>query len=316
MVKKSSPTHGSLQFWPRVRSKDHLARVRSWTKNKDAKPVGFMGYKVGMAHYYGSEQEGKKTIFHSVPVTIIECPPLKILSVRFYNNNKLVTEVLCPNLDKELSRTIKLPKNSLKKLDDVKENFTDIRLNVYSQPKSTTIGKKKPDVFELPVGGNKDDQLSWVKDNLEKEINVKDIFEEQSLIDTHSVTTGKGFQGVIKRFGVRLKSHKSEKGQRAVGARSGGWTSHAHMMWRVPQPGKMGYHTRTDYNKVIMKIDDNLETINPINGFRAYGLVKNPYIIIKGSVSGPVKRAIKLSFPTRPNKKLLKSKIKFEKVIL
>lgn len=316
MVKRLSPRHGSLQFWPRKRSKGSLARVRNWTILKDIKPLGFMGYKVGMVHITGIEEAGKKTINYSFPATVVECPPLKILSARFYNKNQLKTEILSQKIDSNVKKTLTLPEKYSKSLDDVKVDYDEVRLMVYTQPKLTSIGKKKPEIFELPLGGNKDDQLNWLKENMDKEISIADIFEENTMLDIHSITTGKGFQGVIKRFGVRLKAKKSEKGQRAVGARSGGWTSHAHMMWRVPQPGKMGYHTRTEYNKVIYKISDNLEEINPKAGYRGYGMVKNSYILLRGSVSGPSKRAIKMSFPRRPNKRLLKSKIKLDKVIL
>jgi len=316
MVKKLSPRHGSLQFWPRKRSKGSLARVRNWTTIKDTKPLGFMGYKVGMVHITGVEEDGKKTINYSFPATVIECPPLKILSARFYNKKQLKTEILSQKIDPEVKKTLTLPDKYSKSFDDVKVDFDEIRLMAYTQPKLTTIGKKKPEIFELPIGGNKDDQLAWLKENINKEISIKDIFEENTMLDTHAITIGKGFQGVIKRFGVRLKAKKSEKGQRAVGARSGGWKAHAHMMWRVPQPGKMGHHTRTEYNKVVYKINDNLEEINPVSGYRGYGIVKNTYILLKGSVSGPSKRAIKMSFPRRPNKSLIKPKIKLEKVIL
>ncbi|MBW2998760.1 50S ribosomal protein L3 [Candidatus Woesearchaeota archaeon] len=316
MVKRLSPRHGSLQFWPRKRSKSLLARVRNWVKPKDVKLSGFMGYKVGMTHMTGVEEVGKKIVNYSFPVTIIECPPLKILSARFYNKSSLVSEVLAPKLDEELKRKLTIPKSNSKKIDDFSKDFTEVRLVMYSQPKKTSLGKKKPELFEIALGGNKDDQFSWVKENFDKEFSVNDIFDENTLVDVHAVTKGKGFQGVVKRFGVRLKAKKSEKGQRAVGARSGGWTSQAHMMWRVPQAGKMGYHTRTDYNKAVMKISDDLESINPQNGYRGYGKVKNSYILLRGSVPGNVKRPVKLSFPVRPNKKLINPKIKVEKVVL
>ncbi|MBW3021021.1 50S ribosomal protein L3 [Candidatus Woesearchaeota archaeon] len=316
MVKKLSPRHGSLQFWPRKRSKSLLARVRNWVKPSDVKLSGFMGYKVGMTHMTGVEEVGKKVINYSFPVTIIECPPLKILSARFYNKNLLVSEVLSPKLDEEVKRKLKIPKTSSKKVDDFSKDFTEIRLVMYSQPGKTSIGKKKPELFEVALGGSKDDQLAWVKENLDKEFSINDIFAGSKMVDVHAVTKGKGYQGVVKRFGVRLKAKKSEKGQRAVGARSGGWTSQAHMMWRVPQPGKMGFHTRTEYNKVVMSISDDLKSINPVNGYRGYGMVKNSYMLLRGSVPGAVKRPVKLSFPVRPNKKLINPKIKIEKVVL
>jgi|APSaa5957512622_1039677.scaffolds.fasta_scaffold00091_41 large subunit ribosomal protein L3 len=310
MVKKANPRHGSMQFWPRKRAKKLLTRVRTWT-GKQAKPLGFVGYKVGMAHMMGAEQKGKLTLQHSIPVTLIECPPIKIFSVRFYQKNSIQTEILSPKLDQDLKKRLPLPKEYSKKLDDVKDVYDQIRILTYTQPKLTSMGKKVPDIFEVALGGSKEEQLTWVKENLEKEINVKDVFEENIFVDIHAVTKGKGYQGVVKRFGVNLKSHRSEKGQRGVGARSGGWKAQAHMMYRVAQPGKMGFHQRTEYNKQILKMEDTL----PEEGIRHYGKIKNNFIIIKGSIAGSKKRPITITNAIRAKRKP-STKIELKKLIL
>ena len=41
------------------------------------------------------------------------------------------------------------------------------------------------------------------------------------------------------------------------------------------------------------------ENINPSSGFNRYGIVKNDYILLKGSVAGPQKRAIILTEPIK-----------------
>jgi len=89
----------------------------------------------------------------ALPVTIIECPNMKILSVRFYKNNKVSNEILGKNLDKELKKIIKIPKK-IKEIDSIKkEDYDDIRIIVYSQTKNTGI-KKKPDLIEIGLQGN------------------------------------------------------------------------------------------------------------------------------------------------------------------
>jgi large subunit ribosomal protein L3 len=55
----------------------------------------------------------------------------------------------------------------------------------------------------------------------------------------------------------------------------------------------MGYQQRTEYNKRIIKIGQETEDINPEGGFLHYGLVRNNYVLIKGSIPGPVKRIIR-----------------------
>jgi len=59
-------------------------------------------------------------------VTILECPVMKIFSVRFYKDGKVVDDVLAENLDKELKRKIRLPKK-VRKIDEVKKEYDDLR---------------------------------------------------------------------------------------------------------------------------------------------------------------------------------------------
>ena len=70
-------------------------------------------------------------------------------------------------------------------------------------------------------------------------------------------------------------------------------------------PGKMGFHTRTEYNKLVLKLSGNTEEINPKAGFKQYGVVKNNYLLIKGSVVGSRNRAVLLSTAQRPVKQSL-----------
>ena len=303
-MKRHSPRHGSLQFWPRKRAKREIPRIKAWSKLAGTKILGFAGYKVGMAHIIMKDTSTKVTkgMNISAPVTIIECPPLKILSLRFYKNSpyglKLISELPSKNLNKELARKIKLPKKQSEKKES---EFDELRLQVYTQPKLTHIGKKKPEIFEIALSGSKEEQLSIAKQFLDKEIKLADVFKEGELVDIHAVTKGKGFQGTTKRFGTRLRQHKSEKVKRGVGS-LGPW--HSRSIWAVPHPGKMGYHKRLDYNKLILKIDSNPANINPKQGFHKYGFVKNDYLLLKGSVPGPTKRVIRLAESIRPKKSL------------
>ncbi|MFP4402894.1 MAG: 50S ribosomal protein L3 [Candidatus Woesearchaeota archaeon] len=312
MPKSHKPRSGSMQYWPRKRAKKPLAKIRSWAKLKDAKLSGFAGYKVGMTHVLiedtrkFSKTKGEKI---SVPVSIIECPPLKIYSVRFYKKVygglKIVNEVLIKTNDKELQRSVVLPKKDLNKLEDVKvEDFDELRVIVYTQPKFTNIGTKKPSLFELTITGSNDIALEYVKSNINKTISINDIFSAGQLVDFHTITKGKGFQGPVKRFGVSIRSHKSEKTKRGPGSISGGWISAGHMMYRVAKAGQMGYHMRTEYNKQIFAIENDVKKINPKGGFIRFGVVKSDYILVKGSVGGSKKRLLKFCFPIRKNRKI------------
>ncbi len=302
------PRKGSLQYWPRKRARRSFARVRARLTG-EPRLLGFAGYKAGMTHCIVVDNRASsltkgEDIF--IPTTVIECPPLKILSIRFYKKTPsglmLANEVLSKDINKELSKRIILPKKE-PKLDSVKsEDYDDIRVMVYTQPK--LIGfKKKPELFEMRIGGSLQEKFAYAKDNLGKEINVKDILKEGQQVDVHAVTKGKGFQGPVKRFGIGLKSHKSEKSRRQPGS-LGPWRGQGGIMWRVAHAGQHGYHTRTEYNKRLIKIGERAKEINPKGGFLRYGNIKNPYILVKGSVAGTSKRLIRIAPAIRKNKKV------------
>lgn len=295
-----------MQYWPRRRATRIYARVRSWISDvKDIKMLGFAGYKVGMTHLIVTDNRKKSTTANTeiaVPVTIIECPPLKVLSVRFYKKYpyglSVSSEVLAEKLDKELGRKIKLPKKT-KKVEDVKD-FDQVRLLVHTQPKLASLGKKKPEIFEIGISGSKEEAINFAKEQLGKEISVADVFKEGEQVDIHAITKGKGFQGPVKRFGIKRRFHKSEKGVRGPGS-LGGWRSQAQVMPRVPHAGQTGMFQRTELNKHILKISEKPEEINPKGGFVRYGMVKNSYMLLKGSVAGPAKRIIRFNHAQRSN---------------
>lgn len=308
MPEINKPRSGSLQFWPRKRAQG--IRIRSWARSNEAKMLGFMGYKVGMTHLIVNDNRPNaltKNMEIAIPATIIECPSIKIASIRFYKNTKYglkpVSEVWADNLDKELKRAIIIPKKK-SKAEDVKD-YDDLRIMAYTQPRLTGIGKKKPELSEIAIGGKKADKLNYAKGILGKEISINDVFKEGQQLDFHCITKGKGFQGPVKRFGVCIRSHKSEKSRRNPGS-LGPWCGQGHIMWRVAHAGKMGYHLRTEYNKHLLKLGTKGEEINPKGGHISYGLVKNNYILVKGSIGGPKKRLVRFNSAIRENKSITK----------
>ena len=309
-MSKHHPRRGSMQFWPRKRTKHSLARIRSWANEGKAKPLGFIGYKAGMIHLIVADNRPKsltKGEKIAMPTTIIDCPPMLVIGASFYkksiSGSKKSTSVIAQKLSKELKKKLPIPKKAMKKIDEIKD-FDDVRLLVHSQPKLASTGTKKPKLLEIALGGNNEEKLNYVKEILGKEISVKDAFENGVLTDVHGVTKGKGFQGTVKRYGVQIKQHKSEKTKRGIG-NLGAWTP-KRVDYRVPQPGKMGYHLRTEYNKQIVKMGDDGSEVTPSSGLKKYGLVKNNYLLLKGSVIGPNRRAVVLTQAIRPSKKIVK----------
>lgn len=308
MPQKGRPRFGSMGVWPRKRAKNIVPRVRTYRDSDNKKLLAFPVYKAGMTHTIAkghkkdSRSEGQNTF---VPVTILECPPIKIASLRLYKKegrDLKVKKQINLKVDKEVAR--KIPKINNKKATDkieVKEEYDDVTIQVYTQPKKIGL-KKKPELFEIKIGGkNTEEKIEFIKTIINKPITIKDVFKEGQIVDVHGVTKGKGFQGPVTRFGIGLKSHKSEKGRRRPGS-IGGWIGQHHWQYRVAQAGQLGFHKRTQFNNLVMKISDDPNEVNPKGGFVNYGEVTKDYLMIKGSVPGPKKRMIILTEPMRPNK--------------
>jgi large subunit ribosomal protein L3 len=131
-----------------------------------------------------------------------------------------------------------------------------------------------------------------------KAVTSAEIFKEGQYVDVASVSTGKGWQGPVKRWGVTILQAKGRKTKRGI-ATLGPWNPH-HVMYSVARAGQMGYHQRTEYNKRILKIGKDGKEVTPKGGFLRYGLVRGSYVILAGSIAGTEKRPIRLRFPARP----------------
>ncbi|ABN70114.1 LSU ribosomal protein L3P [Staphylothermus marinus F1] len=193
-----------------------------------------------------------------------------------------------------------LENNWKEKLERLKAaELADIRVIASTIPVLSGIGKKKPEIIEIKIGGGTlSERIDYAEKLLGNYVTVDQVFREGQFIDIIGVTKGKGFQGVIKRFGVKElpRWHKHRKGSRKIGSRSPGFGT----MSETPQPGQMGFHRRTEYNKRIIKIGINGWEVTPKGGFLGYGIVYGPYIMLHGSIIGPRKRLLVLRHPIRP----------------
>ncbi len=305
MGKISRPKSGSEQYWPRKRAAKVLPNVNWDALKKESGLMGFIGYKVGMVSVYAKDDtadsmtKGKKII---LPGTVVECPEVKIFSVRFYKNGVVNQDVVVSN-EKELKGILRVPKK-VGSIDAVSD-FDDIRVIIYSEVKNTGV-KRTPDMIEVAISGTKEQKLAFVKEKIGKGITVSEVFPK-GLVDVRGITKGKGLQGPIKRFGISLKVDKTEKGQRRPGS-LGPWHP-ARVTFVTPVSGQMGNYTRVTYNNMILKQGKSGEGINLSSGFPHYGIVKCDYIVLRGSIQGPQKRAVLLTPTLRPTKKQMKKKL-------
>jgi len=312
--KQHAPRHGSLAYLPRGRASHSNGRIRYWPEVEEG-PVllGFAGYKAGMSYVFMVEDRQRSPNFGkeiAYPVTVIDAPPMTICAVRAYskdgNGLKTLTEAWAGSLPKDFERLKGVPKEAkleenLKKIEENLDKIVEFRVLVATQPRLTGTPKKKPDLMEVKIGGNTiKEQFDYIGKILGKTVQIEEVFKEGQFIDAISVSKGKGWQGVVRRWHVAILQHKGNKTKRGI-ATLGAWGP-ARVLYTVPRSGQMGYHQRTEFNKRILKIGKDGDEVTPEGGFLRYGPVKNTYIVLRGSVAGPPKRLIRLRYASRPPK--------------
>jgi large subunit ribosomal protein L3 len=305
------PRRGSLGFSPRSRSARIVPTVRSWPPGpKQPALEGFAGYKVGMTHAFIVDYRKRSTTAGqevSIPVTVVEVPPIRVAGARIYRRHPygthVVAEVWGPGGTPELARTIPPhPESSEEHRTEFgKAPGDEIRLMVYTQPNLVTgVPSKTPDIFEVRVSGEKfDDRRAFALQNLGAEIPLEQLIKEGEFLDVIGVTKGKGFQGHTKRWGVKLQPRKNSKHRRMIGTL--GPHNPSFVSYRIPQAGQMGFHKRTQYNMRVLKIvkDPRTEPIAPLGGFPHYGEVRAACVVLHGSLPGPAKRLLRFRLPVR-----------------
>lgn len=264
--KKHAPKRGSLAYLPRGRASSQVGKVHYWPK-VDTEPVllGFAAYKAGMTYTVivddtpGSLTYGKEVVN---AVTVLDVPPVLICAIRAYTKDtssfKTLTEAWAKALPKDFERVSGIMANEnleedLKKIEENLDKAVEFRVLAATQPRLTRLSKKKPDVMEIKIGGGTiKEQFEYVKNLIGKTASAKDIFKEGQFVDVIAVSKGKGFQGPVKRWGVRILQDKSRKTKRGVGT-LGAW-GRRKVLYTVPRAGQMGYSQRTECNKRILKI--------------------------------------------------------------
>jgi large subunit ribosomal protein L3e len=292
-----------------------------------------MGYKAGMTHIVrdmdkpGSKMHKKEVV---EAVTIIETPPVVAVGLVGYVETpyglRSLTTVWAEHLSEEIKRRFyknwyKSKKKAFTKYaKKYAEGSTDIdteiakivkhcsvvRLLVHTQMRKLKIGQKKAHMMEVQInGGSVSDKVEYAKNLFERSISVDAVFGKDEMIDCIGVTKGHGFEGVITRWGVTRLPRKTHRGLRKV-ACIGAWHP-ARVGYTVARAGQNGYFHRTQANLKIYRVgkggDEKSATtefdltekgINPLGGFPHYGLIREDWLMVKGSVVGVKKRVITL----------------------
>ncbi|KAH7100599.1 60S ribosomal protein L3 [Auriculariales sp. MPI-PUGE-AT-0066] len=296
--------------------------------------TAFLGYKAGMTHVVRDlERPGSKMHRKEIveAVTIVETPPLVAVGVVGYVETprglRTLTTIWASHLSDELKRRFyknwyrskkkaftRYAKNAsadggksvARELERIRKYATVVRVLAHTQIRKTGLKQKKAHLMEIQVnGGSIADKVEYAHGLFEKTIDIASIFEQDEVIDVIAVTKGHGFEGVTHRWGTSKLPRKTHKGLRKV-ACIGAWHP-SKVMFSVARAGQNGYHHRTELNKKIYRVgkgedssnastdaDVTKKVITPLGGFPHYGIVKNDFIMLKGSIPGTKKRVITL----------------------
>jgi large subunit ribosomal protein L3e len=336
------PRCGSLGFLPRKRTKHHFGKIKSFPKDDESKPchlTAFMTYKAGMTHIVREvDRPGSKLHKKEVAeaVTILEAPPMVVVGFVGYVETprglRALTTVWAGHLNEECRRRFykqwhKSKKKAFTKyskkweeaskgdkapmaaeIERAKKYCQVIRAIVHTQVGKVKIGQKKAVIKEIQVnGGTAAAKVDYIMGLFEQEVKVADVFKTSEMVDAIGVSAGRGFNGVVTRWGVTRLARKSHRGLRKV-ACIGTWHP-ARVQFQVPRSGQKGYGHRTEINKKIYRIGKNMKedpvnattendltekAITPMGGFSHYGEVNEDWVMVKGGIVGTRKRVITL----------------------
>ncbi len=205
-----------------------------------------LGKKLGMTQIYDSEG-------HAVPVTIIQAGPCQVLQVRTRETDGY---------------------------DAVQLGFDPAKKSRVTKPQAGHAGKAggRPMKFVREI--RLDDGESYEPG---EEVRV-DSLEGVERVDVIGTTKGKGFQGVMKRwgFGGQPASHGTQRKHRSAGSIGSGSLPDKAILPGKKMAGHMGHVRRTIQRLAVMGIDAD-----------------RSLLLVKGSVPGPkggylmVRRSVK-----------------------
>ena len=208
-----------------------------------------------------------------------------------------------------------VPNEFKRRIEFIKRYGDIVRIIAHTQVKKLkNLGLKKAHIMEIQInGGDVEKKVAFAQKLLEQEVRIDTVFDQNELIDTIGVTRGHGWKGVVNRWGVTRLPRKTHRGLRKV-ACIGAWHP-ARVQYSVARQGQKGYAHRTEIHKKIYKIGQEIKyddqgnptifncstdvdltqkNITPMGGFVGYGVVKQDFIMIKGTCQGPRKRPITL----------------------
>jgi large subunit ribosomal protein L3 len=203
------------------------------------KTMGILGKKIGMTRVYSEMGE-------ATPVTVIEAGPCKVLQVKTvatdgYNAIQLGFGT------KKASRVNKPLNGHFKKSSD--ENFYFVREFRVDDPADYQAGQ---------------------------DVTLESVFNTGDVVDIQGTTKGRGFQGVIKRYGFAGGGAGHGSGFHRAPGSIGCSATPARVVKGKKMPGRMGNDTVLKKNVIVVDIrnEDNVILVKgPVPGAKN-GLLK------------------------------------------
>ncbi|WP_419175619.1 50S ribosomal protein L3 [Desulfosediminicola sp.] len=203
------------------------------------KTMGILGKKVGMTRIYTE-------LGQAVPVTVVEAGPCKILQIKTVENDGY--SAIQVGFDQQKAQRVNKPTaGHLKKSDS--DGFYHIREFRVAADASYEVGQ---------------------------EISIEELFKVGDVVDVQGTSKGRGFQGVVKRYGFKggCSTHGSmfHRAPGSIGCSA--WPS--RVMKGKKMPGRMGNDTVLKKNVIVMDVraDENVVLLKgPVPGAKN-GLLK------------------------------------------
>lgn len=204
----------------------------------------FLGKKLGMTQVFNENG-------NIIPVTVVETSPCTVVQLKTEETDGYVA---------------------------VKVGYENILERKLNKPEKGLFAKNKiaPKKFlkEFRVDSVENYQVG-------QDLKISEMFENGEKIDITGISKGKGFQGVIKRYGhARGKETHGSMYHRRVGS-MGACSTPGRVFKGKKLPGHMGNEKVTVQNLELVKID------NDRNIILVKGAVPGPkgaYLVIKGAV--------------------------------
>lgn len=207
---------------------------------------GILGKKIGMTQVFTEEGQ-------VVPVTVVEAGPMSVVQVKT---------------------------NDIDGYNAIQIGYSDVKEKNVNKPLKGHFNKAQVELKKHLTEFRSDDVDGF---NVGDELKV-DLFETGDMIDVSGISKGKGFQGVIKRYGQSRgpETHGSHYHRRpgSMGAAS----SPSRVFKGKKLPGHMGHKKVTVQNLEIIKVD-----------------TENNLLLVKGAIPGPkgglltIKESVKAS---------------------